>query len=45
MTTPLPDLIRPKSLNDFFGQEKLIGKDSYLFRAIETDQIPSMILW
>ena len=45
MPTPLPDLIRPESLADFFGQEKLIGKTSYLFRAIENDQIPSMILW
>ncbi len=45
MTTPLPDLIRPESLTDFFGQEKIIGKDSYLFRAIKNDQIPSMILW
>jgi len=45
MATPLPDLIRPESLTDFFGQEKLVGKDSYLFRAIEQDQIPSMILW
>jgi putative ATPase len=45
MPTPLPDLIRPESLADFFGQEKLVGKTSYLFRAIENDQIPSMILW
>jgi putative ATPase len=45
MPTPLPDLIRPQNLSDFFGQEKLIGKTSYLFRAIENDNIPSMILW
>lgn len=45
MPTPLPDLIRPESLVDFFGQEKLIGKTSYLFRAIENDNIPSMLLW
>ncbi len=45
MSTPLPDLIRPENLADFFGQEKLIGKNSYLFRAIENDQIPSMIFW
>ena len=45
MPTPLPDLIRPENLADFFGQEKLIGKTSYLFRAIESDAIPSMILW
>jgi putative ATPase len=45
MSTPLPDLIRPQNLADFFGQEKLIGKNSYLFRAIESDAIPSVILW
>ncbi|MFZ2188427.1 MAG: replication-associated recombination protein A [Candidatus Moraniibacteriota bacterium] len=45
MPTPLPDLIRPQNLTDFFGQEKLVGKNSYLFRAIESDAIPSMILW
>ncbi|MEI6588154.1 MAG: replication-associated recombination protein A [Candidatus Moraniibacteriota bacterium] len=45
MPTPLPDLIRPENLSDFFGQEKLVGKNSYLFRAIENDEIPSMILW
>ena len=45
MSTPLPDLIRPQNLADFFGQEKLVGKNSYLFRAIESDAIPSMILW
>ena len=45
MPTPLPDLIRPENLSDFFGQEKLIGKTSYLFRAIESDNVPSMILW
>lgn len=45
MSTPLPDLMRPENLADFFGQEQLVGKNSYLFRAIENDQIPSMILW
>ena len=45
MSTPLPELIRPENLTDFFGQEKLLGKNSYLFRAIENDQIPSMLLW
>ncbi|MFA5993911.1 MAG: replication-associated recombination protein A [Parcubacteria group bacterium] len=45
MSTPLPELIRPENLTDFFGQEKIIGKNSYLFRAIQQDQIPSMILW
>ncbi len=45
MPTPLPDFIRPKNLVDFFGQEKLVGKNSYLFGAIKNDSVPSMILW
>lgn len=42
---PLPELIRPQNLTEFFGQEKLLGKNSYLYQAIQKDQIPSMILW
>ncbi len=45
MPTPLSDFIRPTTLADFFGQKKLVEKNSYLFRAIESDNIPSMILW
>ncbi|GBE17135.1 replication-associated recombination protein A [bacterium BMS3Abin15] len=43
--TPLADKMRPDSLEDFFGQEELVGKSSYLKGAIETDQVPSMIFW
>jgi putative ATPase len=32
-------------LEDFFGQEELVGKKSFLRKAIENDQVPSMILW
>ena len=42
---PLADRIRPESLKDFFGQEEIIGKDSLLKKAIESDQLPSMLLW
>ncbi len=44
-TTPLADQMRPESLRDFFGQEEIIGKDSLLKKAIESDQVPSIILW
>lgn len=43
--TPLADFMRPENLDDFFGQEKLIGPNSFLRRAINNDQVPSMILW
>ncbi len=42
---PLADRIRPENLEDFFGQEKLIGDKSFLASAIQNDSVPSMILW
>jgi putative ATPase len=44
-TIPLADRIRPQTLDDFFGQEKLIGRNSYLENAIENDRVSSMIFW
>ena len=44
-TIPLANRMRPKTLFDFVGQEKLLGKDKILRKAIETDNIPSMIFW
>lgn len=43
--SPLADSIRPKTLEEFFGQKKLIGENSFLRTAIESDSIPSMIFW
>jgi putative ATPase len=42
---PLADRLRPKSLDEFCGQEHLVGKDAVLRRAIESGNIPSFILW
>ena len=42
---PLADKLRPKNLVDFVGQEKVIGKNSYLRRMIENDSIPSIIFY
>ncbi|OGO01083.1 MAG: AAA family ATPase [Chloroflexi bacterium RBG_13_52_12] len=42
---PLATRMRPNNLNAFVGQEHLIGKGRVLRRAIESDRIPSMILW
>ncbi len=44
-TTPLADRMRPKSLADFVGQEHLVGKDKVLRKAIESDELVSMIFW
>ncbi|KAK6463170.1 DNA-dependent ATPase [Scheffersomyces coipomensis] len=42
---PLAQRLRPKSLDDFFGQEKLLGKNGLLRNIIRADTIPSFILW
>ncbi len=42
---PLADRIRPKTLGDFFGQEEVVGKETFLRKAITDDTVPSMILW
>jgi putative ATPase len=42
---PLSERMRPQSLDDFVGQEHLVGKGQILRKAIENDTITSMILW
>ena len=42
---PLAEQMRPKTLDQYYGQEHLVGKDSILREALEKGQIPSMILW
>src|SRR5579871_28702 len=37
--------MRPKSLDDFVGQEHLTGAGHFLRLAIEQDRVPSLILW
>jgi putative ATPase len=47
MTTsqPLADRIRPKTLDQFIGQQHLVGKDKPLYLAIQQNRIHSMIFW
>ena len=42
---PLAARMRPKTLEDFEGQEHLIAPGKILRRIIESDKIPSMIFW
>lgn len=44
-SAPLADRMRPRTLGEFFGQEKLFGEGSFLRAAIEEDRVPSLILW
>jgi putative ATPase len=42
---PLAERVRPGSLDEFVGQEHLTGPGRFLRRAIESDQVPSLIFW
>jgi putative ATPase len=42
---PLAARMRPTNLEEFVGQEQLVGKGRVLRKAIEAGQLPSIILW
>jgi putative ATPase len=42
---PLASKYRPKTLEDFVGQEHLVGKDGPIKKFLESGNIPSMIFW
>ena len=42
---PLADRMRPRSLDEVAGQNKVVGESGFLRRAILEDRIPSLILW
>lgn len=42
---PLAERLRPVMLEDYIGQQHLVGKNAILRNAIESGNIPSMILW
>ena len=41
----LAERFRPKSLDDYIGQEKVLNKNSFLYKAIKADRLPSLILY
>lgn len=43
--TPLAEQLRPKTLNEFVGQEHLVGKDGPIRKMLESKEIKSMIFW
>lgn len=45
LKSPLADRLRPQNLEDYIGQEHLMGEGKLLRRMLEQDQIPSMIFW
>ncbi len=42
---PLADRVRPTDLEGFLGQSHIVGPSKMLRHAIESDQVPSMVLW
>ncbi|HEY3266319.1 MAG TPA: replication-associated recombination protein A [Armatimonadota bacterium] len=42
---PLAARLRPRSLDEFVGQEDVLGPGRWLRRAIESDRLHSLILW
>lgn len=42
---PLADRMRPRTLDEFVGQEQIVGKGKLLRRAIEADRLTSSIFW
>ena len=45
LNKPLAYRVRPKSLEEFVGQEHVVGKDKLLYRTIKADRLSSIILW
>ncbi len=48
---PLPERMRPRTFDEFVGQEQVVGRDRVLFRALKfvqetgSGRLPSFILW
>ena len=42
---PLAARMRPRSFDEFVGQDEIIGPGRVLRRSIEADRVPSIILW
>ncbi len=45
MNTPLAERMRPKTLNDYFGQQHLVGPSGTLTQMIAHGVFPSLIFW
>jgi putative ATPase len=45
ISAPLAERMRPKTLDEYIGQEHILSTDASLRRALDSGMIPSMILW
>ncbi|HVS63733.1 MAG TPA: replication-associated recombination protein A [Thermoanaerobaculia bacterium] len=44
-SAPLAERMRPRTLDEVVGQEKVIGQRGFLRRAIAADRVPSLVFW
>lgn len=44
-TRPLAERLRPDSLEDYFGQEEAVGPQTLLRSLLDSQEVPSLILW
>lgn len=42
---PLAHRMKPTTLDDFYGQEEIVGKNKFLYRLIKADKLTSAIFW
>ena len=45
MYQPLAEILRPKTLDEVYGQEHILGKGAVLRRLIESGKIPNMVFY
>ncbi len=45
MAIPLPERLRPNTIDDYIGQEHLVGKSGVFRKFFDTGNVPSFILW
>ena len=45
LSEPLAYRMRPQTLDEYVGQEHILGKDKILYRTIKADRLSSIILW
>ncbi len=45
MLPPLPERMRPSTLDDYVGQKHLVGEGAVIYRMIRSDSLKSFILW
>lgn len=45
LTQPLAERVRPRTLEEFIGQTRLVGEGTLLRGIVESDKVFSLILW